>query len=69
MFDLAGANLLQLDAAGIRRSHISLTPHCTSCRDDLFYSHRRDGDKTGRQGAVIMINKSGDSIDKAGDEA
>jgi len=59
MFDLAGANLLQLDTAGIRRIHISLSPHCTSCRDDLFYSHRRDGEKTGRQGAIIMINKSG----------
>ena len=69
MFDLAGANLLQLDAAGIRRSHISLSPHCTSCRDDLFYSHRRDGEKTGRQGAIIMINKSGYSTDEAGDEA
>ena len=68
MFDLAGANLLQLDAAGIRRSHMSLSPHCTSCRDDLFYSHRRDGEKTGRQGAILMINKGDDSIDAAGDE-
>lgn len=69
MFDLAGANLLQLDNAGIVRSNISLSPYCTCCNDGLFYSHRRDGAKTGRQGAILMINKSDDTIDKAGDEA
>ena len=57
MFDLAGANLLQLDAAGIVRSNISLSPYCTCCHNGLFYSHRRDGEKTGRQGAILMINK------------
>ena len=59
MFDLAGANLLQLDAAGIARGNISLSPYCTCCHDGLFYSHRRDGEKTGRQGAILMINNSG----------
>lgn len=69
MFDLAGANLLQLDNAGIARSNISLSPHCTCCRKGLFYSYRRDGEKTGRQGAILMLNKSGDGIDEAGGEA
>ncbi|MDT8316956.1 MAG: peptidoglycan editing factor PgeF [bacterium] len=59
MFDLAGANLLQLNTAGIPYSNVSLSPYCTCCSDGLFYSHRRDGEKTGRQGAILMINKNG----------
>ena len=69
MFDLAGANLLQLDVAGVAYSNISLSPYCTCCHDGLFFSHRRDGEKTGRQGAILMINKSGDGTGEAGDEA
>jgi len=69
MFDLAGANLLQLDTAGIPYSNVSLSPYCTCCHDGLFYSHRRDGEKTGRQGAILMINKNGHDIGEAGEEA
>ena len=69
MFDLAGANLLQLDAAGVACGNISLSPYCTCCSEGLFYSHRRDGEKTGRQAAILMINKGGGDLDKAGDEA
>jgi copper oxidase (laccase) domain-containing protein len=28
---------------------------CTSCHPDLFFSHRRDGARTGRQGIVARI--------------
>jgi copper oxidase (laccase) domain-containing protein len=28
---------------------------CTSCHPDLFFSHRRDGRRTGRQGVVARI--------------
>ena len=28
---------------------------CTSCREDLFFSHRRDGGVTGRQGGLAWI--------------
>jgi YfiH family protein len=28
---------------------------CTSCRGDLFFSHRRDGERTGRQGVIGLI--------------
>jgi purine-nucleoside/S-methyl-5'-thioadenosine phosphorylase / adenosine deaminase len=27
--------------------------HCTSCRADLYFSHRRDGGVTGRQGGLV----------------
>ena len=40
-----------LRAAGVQRiEHVDL---CTSCRDDLFFSHRRDDGVTGRQGGLV----------------
>jgi polyphenol oxidase len=41
----------KLYKAGVRR--IDSFPLCTSCRPDLFFSHRRDGGVTGRQAGVI----------------
>lgn len=41
----------KLTANGVSRiEHVKL---CTSCRPDLFYSHRRDGGLTGRQGGIV----------------
>lgn len=57
MLNLAKLNMIQLINFGIKRKNISLTPFCTSCRRDLFFSHRRDGQRTGRQGALIKINR------------
>ena len=28
---------------------------CTSCEEDLFFSHRRDRGRTGRQGIVAAL--------------
>ncbi len=40
-----------LRAAGVERTeHVDL---CTSCRADLFFSHRRDAGVTGRQGGLV----------------
>jgi polyphenol oxidase len=41
----------KLYAAGVR--HIESVPLCTSCRADLFFSHRRDDGVTGRQAGMI----------------
>lgn len=46
--DLQAANLVQLLEAGVREEDIAAVPLCTSCRKDLFFSHRRDGERTGR---------------------
>lgn len=46
--DLRRANSLQLAAAGLRAGRIGAVDLCTSCRKDLFFSHRRDGFRTGR---------------------
>ncbi|PPA72125.1 peptidoglycan editing factor PgeF [Jeotgalibacillus proteolyticus] len=51
--DLKEVNKQLLINAGILESNISISSLCTSCEDDLFFSHRRDQGKTGRMAAVI----------------
>ncbi|MBD2870116.1 peptidoglycan editing factor PgeF [Paenibacillus arenilitoris] len=41
--------------AGILPSHIEISQWCTGCRRDLFYSHRKEGGKTGRMASWIGI--------------
>lgn len=53
MLDLAAVARRKLEAAGVER--IEDTGLCTSCRPDLFFSHRRDGGVTGRQGGVAWL--------------
>jgi len=51
--DLWGANARVLADAGVRRDRIDVLGRCTSCERDLFFSHRRDAGRTGRQMAYI----------------
>jgi YfiH family protein len=53
MLDLRAVAEAQLRAAGIER--IEHVDECTSCRGDLFFSHRRDEGVTGRQGAIAWL--------------
>lgn len=55
MLDLPLANRLQLQRAGLRPEKIGVAEVCTACRTDLFYSHRREGEPTGRFGALIAV--------------
>jgi YfiH family protein len=51
--DLAGAiarSLQEADVASVER-----TGHCTACDPELFFSHRRDRGRTGRQGVIAYI--------------
>jgi len=51
MLDLRAVAEARLRAAGVQRvEHVDL---CTSCRSDLFFSHRRDGGVTGRQAGIV----------------
>jgi polyphenol oxidase len=55
-FDLAHANRFQLINAGIPADNIFVANICTSCRRDLFYSHRAaKGQREGRQLNFIML--------------
>jgi purine-nucleoside/S-methyl-5'-thioadenosine phosphorylase / adenosine deaminase len=51
--DLAGATERALRETGVER--VERTGHCTSCEPELFFSHRRDRGRTGRQGVVAYI--------------
>lgn len=55
--DLELANRLQLEAAGILAAQISGAGVCTSCHRDAFFSHRGEGEITGRQLNFIMIRE------------
>jgi YfiH family protein len=55
MLDLRAVAEAKLRAAGVERiEHVDL---CTSCRADLFFSHRRDGGVTGRQGGLVWLGR------------
>jgi polyphenol oxidase len=43
---LAGAGVTEVEASGL----------CTSCNRDLFFSHRRDGGRTGRQAGLVWMD-------------
>jgi polyphenol oxidase len=53
--DLAEANRRQLLDAGVLPKNISDLGVCTSCRHDLFFSHRTEKGKTGRMMAAVGI--------------
>jgi YfiH family protein len=51
--NLAAATERALREAGI--GEIAGTGHCTACEPELFFSHRRDQGRTGRQGVVAYV--------------
>jgi YfiH family protein len=53
--DLAAFIAAELRASGLPPGGVAASGHCTSCRGDLFYSHRRDAGLTGRMLAWIML--------------
>jgi polyphenol oxidase len=56
MMDLKETNRRQLLAAGVTSEHIEIMPFCTSCRSDLFFSHRGEHGKTGRFAVLMGLN-------------
>lgn len=62
--DLWRANLEMLTAAGISADNVTVASLCTSCRDDLFFSHRRArGGPTGRMMATLgFAGAPGDEV-------
>jgi polyphenol oxidase len=51
MLDLREVVRCLLERAGVSR--IESADLCTSCDPELFFSHRRDGPRTGRQGGLV----------------
>ena len=54
MLDLTAVATKLLERAGV--TTIESSGLCTSCNPELFYSHRRDGERTGRQAGLAWMN-------------
>ena len=55
LLDLAEINLATLESGGVRTDRIEDVGLCTSCRKDLFFSHRAEKGRTGRMMNFIML--------------
>ncbi len=55
--DLAAAARAALVAEGVEASAIATVQACTSCDRDRFYSFRRDGEASGRQGGLVWATR------------
>ncbi|MEA4956069.1 MAG: peptidoglycan editing factor PgeF [Pseudoflavonifractor sp.] len=53
--DLKGINALRLERAGLSPDHVDLSPDCTFCRPDRYWSHRYTGGERGSQAALIAL--------------
>jgi YfiH family protein len=60
MLDLSAIITAQLLAAGIPAASVSVSPWCTFCNNDLFFSHRKEGSMAGRMGAFLKLAASTD---------
>jgi hypothetical protein len=57
MLDLAEVARRLLGRAGVRA--VESSDLCTSCEPELFFSHRRDAGRTGRQGGLAWLEAPG----------
>jgi YfiH family protein len=58
--NLKKANCDQLLGAGVKEENIEISPFCTICTPQLFHSHRRDRNKSGRMMATVsLVDHSG----------
>jgi YfiH family protein len=53
--DLQTTNQNQLLMAGLAPEHIEIMRICTSCRTDLFFSHRKEEGRTGRFVVIMAL--------------
>ena len=53
--DLKGINAMRLEQAGLAADHIAVSPLCTACHPDLFWSHRKLGTNRGSMAAAIQL--------------
>jgi len=57
LLDLAGVNRALLACAGLLPDRIEDVGLCTSCRTDLFFSHRAEKGRTGRMMNFILLKE------------
>ena len=57
MLDLTAVARSLLARAGV--TEVESADLCTSCNPELFFSHRRDGERTGRQAGLAWVTRGG----------
>ena len=57
--DLKGLNHLWLTRAGVPAANIDISPDCTMCRPDRYWSHRYTKGERGSQAALIGLKEEG----------
>ena len=55
MVDLKEANRRRLLQLGVRSEHIDVSPDCTVCMSDVYWSHRATGGRRGTMASIIML--------------
>jgi YfiH family protein len=55
--DLRVANRLQALAAGLADEQVQATPPCTGCHPELFFSYRKEAQRTGRMWALLWMRE------------
>lgn len=53
--DLKGINALRLMSSGVMVTNIDISPDCTMCRPDKYWSHRYTKGERGSQAALISL--------------
>lgn len=53
--NLAGVNRMTLIEAGLKPENVVTVDFCTSCHENLFFSHRASGGRTGRMGSLMVL--------------
>ena len=53
--NLKKTNARQLEEIGVLLDNIDICPYCTCCRNDLFFSYRKENGTTSRHSAVIKL--------------
>lgn len=57
LVDLKGLNALRLKRTGVREENIDISPDCTLCKPDKYWSHRYTKGERGIQAALISLPK------------
>jgi YfiH family protein len=58
VLDLWACNERQLIEVGVRNENIETAGVCSSCQNDLFYSHRAENGETGRFAGIITLHSA-----------
>ena len=58
LVDMKGLNALWLKRAGVGEDHIDISPDCTLCKPDKYWSHRYTKGERGIQASMISLSEN-----------